>query len=215
MLEIKTFVCNMLEENCYVVSDETLHCVIIDCGTFYSEERNSIVAYINNNNLKPLHLLATHGHLDHNFGNNTIFEHYGLRPKVSEADLHMLTSYERQAANFYGMQLDFTLPEADSHYLKDNETISFGNTSLRVIATPGHSRGSVCFYSKADNVLFTGDTLFKQSIGRTDLHGGSMMQIMQSLRTLAQLPDETRVFPGHGASSSIGYEVVNNPFIDR
>lgn len=197
MMEIKTFVCNMLEENCYVVSDETKECVIIDCGAFYGEERDAIVRYIDNNQLKPVHLLATHGHLDHNFGNNTILEHYGLKPEVAEGDRNMMNNYNQQAQKFYGMQLNFELPEAGS-VITDNQDITFGNHKLKVIPTPGHSKGSVTFYCKEENVAFTGDTLFQQSIGRTDLHGGSMMQIIQSLRILAQLPDETVVKPGHG-----------------
>lgn len=214
MMEIKTFVCNMLEENCYVVSDETKECVIIDCGAFYGEERDAIVRYIDNNQLKPVHLLATHGHLDHNFGNNTIFEHYGLKPEVAEGDRNMMNNYNQQAQKFYGMQLNFELPEAGS-VITDNQDITFGNHKLKVIPTPGHSKGSVTFYCKEENVAFTGDTLFQQSIGRTDLHGGSMMQIIQSLRILAQLPDETVVKPGHGNDTTIGRELESNPFMER
>lgn len=214
MMEIKTFVCNMLEENCYVVSDETKECVIIDCGAFYGEERDAIVRYIDNNQLKPVHLLATHGHLDHNFGNNTILEHYGLKPEVAEGDRNMMNNYNQQAQKFYGMQLNFELPEAGSVII-DNQDITFGNHKLKVIPTPGHSKGSVTFYCKEENVAFTGDTLFQQSIGRTDLHGGSMMQIIQSLRILAQLPDETVVKPGHGNDTTIGRELESNPFMER
>ena len=214
MMEIKTFVCNMLEENCYVVSDETKECVIIDCGAFYGEEPDAIVRYIDNNQLKPVHLLATHGHLDHNFGNNTILEHYGLKPEVAEGDRNMMNNYNQQAQKFYGMQLNFELPEAGS-VITDNQDITFGNHKLKVIPTPGHSKGSVTFYCKEENVAFTGDTLFQQSIGRTDLHGGSMMQIIQSLRILAQLPDETVVKPGHGNDTTIGRELESNPFMER
>lgn len=214
MMEIKTFVCNMLEENCYVVSDETKECVIIDCGAFYGEERDAIVRYIDNNQLKPVHLLATHGHLDHNFGNNTILEHYGLKPEVAEGDRNLMNNYNQQAQKFYGMQLNFELPEAGS-VITDNQDITFGNHKLEVIPTPGHSKGSVTFYCKEENVAFTGDTLFQQSIGRTDLHGGSMMQIIQSLRILAQLPDETVVKPGHGNDTTIGRELESNPFMER
>ena len=214
MMEIKTFVCNMLEENCYVVSDETKECVIIDCGAFYGEERDAIVRYIDNNQLKPVHLLATHGHLDHNFGNNTILEHYGLKPEVAEGDRNMMNNYNQQAQKFYGMQLNFELPEAGS-VITDNQDITFGNHKLKVIPTPGHSKGSVTFYCKEENVAFTGDTLFQQSIGRTDLHGGSRMQIIQSLRILAQLPDETVVKPGHGNDTTIGRELESNPFMER
>ena len=93
--------------------------------------------------------------------------------------------------------------------------MDFGSHKTIVMHTPGHSRGSVCLYLKEENVLFTGDTLFRQSIGRTDLEGGSMMQIIQSLRNLAQLPDETIVLPGHGERSTMGLELETNPFMDR
>ncbi|MDY6409420.1 MAG: MBL fold metallo-hydrolase, partial [Prevotella sp.] len=99
--------------------------------------------------------------------------------------------------------------------ITDNQDITFGNHKLKVIPTPGHSKGSVTFYCKEENVAFTGDTLFQQSIGRTDLHGGSMMQIIQSLRILAQLPDETVVKPGHGNDTTIGRELESNPFMER
>lgn len=214
MIEIKRFICNMLEENCYVVSDETKECVIIDCGAFYQNERDEICNYIAHKDLRPVHLLATHGHLDHNFGNNTIFEQFGLRPEIAADDAEMLNQYNEQAASFYGMQLNFELLKAGT-ILEENGTVCFGSHKLKVMPTPGHSRGSVCFYCKEENVIFTGDTLFQQSIGRTDLQGGNMMQIIQSLRTLAQLPDETMVKPGHGSETTIGIELQTNPFLER
>lgn len=204
----------MLDENCYVVSDETKECVIIDCGAFYEEERNAIVEYIQKNYLTPKHLLATHGHLDHNFGNNTIHEHFGLSPEVAEEDGKMMEKPHAQAETFYGIHLDGEFP-AVGRFFTENETIIFGNQKLQVIPTPGHSRGSVCFYHEKEHILFTGDTLFQMSIGRTDLQGGSMMQIIQSLRTLAQLPDETIVLPGHGQNTTIGEELKHNPYMDR
>lgn len=214
MIEIKNFVCNMLQENCYVVSDETKECVIIDCGAYYAEERKAITNYIDAKGLKPKHLIATHGHLDHNFGNNTIFEAYGLKVEISYDDVSLYVHSDQQAESFYGLKLDFEMPE-HGHLLKPDEIIKFGNSSLKVMYTPGHSRGSVSLYDAADNTIFTGDTLFHGSIGRTDFTGGNMMQIIQSLRTLAQLPDETVVYAGHGAQTTIGEEVANNPYVDR
>lgn len=204
----------MLQENCYVASDETGECVIIDCGAYYPAERKALIDYISEKNLTPKHLLCTHGHLDHNFGNDTVMAQFGLRPEVSEADKNMLANYKKQAQNFYQMQLDYELPSAE-HTLSDGDVIKFGHSELQVISTPGHSRGSVCFYSKNDHILFSGDTLFASSIGRTDLDTGSMMQIIQSLRMLAQLPDQTRVLPGHGSETTMGYELSHNPYLDR
>lgn len=213
-MKIKAITCNMLQENCYVVSDETRQCVIIDCGAYYETERKALVAYINDEHLKPVHLLVTHGHLDHNFGNNTVYENFGLQPEVSEADLKMMENLASQAKTFYQLDLNYNFP-AVGRTFQPNEVISFGNHQLSVIETPGHSRGSVTFYCKEENVAFTGDTLFKTSIGRTDFPGGSMFQIINSLRLLAQLPDNTTVYPGHGEPTSIGWELAHNPYMDR
>ena len=213
-MKIKAITCNMLQENCYVVSDETRQCVIIDCGAYYEAERKALVAYINDEHLQPVHLLVTHGHLDHNFGNNTVYETFGLQPEVSEADLKMMENLASQAKTFYQLDLNYNFP-AVGRTFQPNEVISFGNLQLSVIETPGHSRGSVTFYCKEENVAFTGDTLFKTSIGRTDFPGGSMFQIINSLRLLAQLPDNTIVYPGHGEPTSIGWELAHNPYMDR
>mgnify|MGYP003495806903 CR=1 FL=1 len=184
---IKQFVCNMLQENTWVVSDDSGECVIIDCGAYYEDERKAIVEYIDSHALKPVRLVATHGHLDHNFGNATIYSHYGLKPEVASGDSSMMEHLD----------------------------VKFGFHELRVIETPGHSKGSVCFYCEKENVLFSGDTLFHMSIGRTDFEGGSMMQIIQSLRHLAQLPDTTKVMPGHDVCTTIGDELAHNPYMDR
>ena len=111
MLHIERFQVNMLQENCYVVSDETKECVIIDCGAFYPEERTAITQYIKENQLKPVHLLVTHGHLDHNFGNNTIYQEFGLKPEVSAADEKLMKGLAKQAETFYQMQLDYRSEE--------------------------------------------------------------------------------------------------------
>ena len=204
----------MLQENCYVVSDETHECAIIDCGAFYPEERTAITQYIRENGLKPVHLLVTHGHLDHNFGNDTIYKEFNLKPEVSAADEKLMQGLNRQAESFYGMKLDTQFPPI-GRFFDEGETIQMGNHQLTVIETPGHSNGSVCFYCEAEHVLFSGDTLFRTSIGRTDFPGGSMFRIINSLRHLGQLPDETKVLPGHGEYTSIGEELAHNPYMDR
>ena len=180
----------------------------------YEEEHKAIADYIRDNKLTPKHLLATHGHLDHNFGNEALYTEFRLCLEISEKDENLVNNLASQAEKFYGMTLDISCPPI-SHRLEDNEEITFGTHKLKVLETPGHSRGSVCFLEENEHVLFSGDTLFQNSIGRTDLGGGSMMQIIQSLRLLAQLPDETRVFAGHGPETTIGYELAHNPYMDR
>ena len=213
MLNIQRFVCNMIKENCYVVSDSSKECVIIDCGAYYEEERRAIVDYILNDNLKPVHLLVTHGHLDHNFGNNTVFDEFGLKPEAGYGDRELIENLKGQAKDTFGVEVDYDFPPV-GHYFDDEEVVSFGNHQFSIIPTPGHTPGGVTFYCKEEKVAFTGDTLFKGSIGRTDL-GGSMFMIINSLRELAQLPDDTTILPGHGDSTTIGDELAHNPYMDR
>lgn len=203
----------MIKENCYVVSDSSKECVIIDCGAYYEEERRAIVDYILNDNLKPVHLLVTHGHLDHNFGNNTVFDEFGLKPEAGYGDRELIENLKGQAKDTFGVEVDYDFPPV-GHYFDDEEVVSFGNHQFSIIPTPGHTPGGVTFYCKEEKVAFTGDTLFKGSIGRTDL-GGSMFMIINSLRELAQLPDDTTILPGHGDSTTIGDELAHNPYMDR
>ena len=203
----------MIKENCYVVSDSSKECVIIDCGAYYEEERSAIVDYILNDNLKPVHLLVTHGHLDHNFGNNTVFDEFGLKPEAGYGDRELIENLKGQAKDTFGVEVVYDFPPV-GHYFDDEEVISFGNHQFSIIPTPGHTPGGVTFYCKEEKVAFTGDTLFKGSIGRTDL-GGSMFMIINSLRELAQLPDDTTILPGHGDSTTIGDELAHNPYMDR
>ena len=214
MIKIQRFVCNMLQENCYVLADEQGECVIVDCGAWFDNERKAIVDYITDHHLTPTHLLSTHGHCDHNFGNNTIKDTFGLSPEVHKYDKPLMEKLPQQSRMFIGTEPPYTFP-AVGRFFDDGDKVTFGGHTIEVIHTPGHSRGSVCFYLADEHVLLTGDTLFHLSIGRTDLEGGSMMQIIQSLRSLAQLPDETLVLPGHGGTTTIGDELRLNPYLDR
>lgn len=213
MLTIKTFVCNMLQENTYVVSDATKECVIIDCGAYYQEERDAITHYIDSNGLTPKHLLATHGHFDHNFGNDTIHDRYGLKVEIAEADGELVSDLPKQFLDMIGVPLRREYPPVGRYFVQD-EVIRFGNHELKVLPTPGHSRGGVVFYCEAEHVAFTGDTLFRMSIGRTDFDGGSYEQLMNSLQTvLAALPPETTIYSGHGPQTTIADELRYNPYL--
>lgn len=214
MLTIKRFECNMLQENCYIISDETKECVICDCGAYYPAERAAIVDYIRDNGLTPVHLLCTHGHIDHNFGNNTIFDEFGLKPEVHNEDQYLMDMLAEQAEALVGITLDYAMPPVGK-YFGDGDEITFGSHRLKVIETPGHSKGSVFFYCPEESMALSGDTLFRNSIGRTDFLGGSMFQIIQSLRMICQLPDNTVVYPGHGPQTTIGTELSSNPYLDR
>ena len=213
MLNIKTFHVNPLDENCYVVSDETKQCVIIDCGAYTADEQNEIIGYIKSEGLTPVSLLATHGHLDHNFGIDAMHKAFGLKLQLHRGDERLVRELKQQAESLFGMKIDF-VPQLGT-FLNNGDDIHFGNHSLKTIAVPGHTMGGVAFYCEEENVLFSGDTLFRLSIGRTDLPGGSMFMIINSLRYLCQLPDEVKVYTGHGPSTTIGYELAHNPYLDR
>lgn len=213
MLNIKTFEVNPLHENCYVVSDDTKECVIIDCGAFTPEEQNEIIDYIKSEGLKPKHLVATHGHFDHNLGIDAVYKEFGLKLEIHRGDERVIREIKEQAEAMCGIVVGF-VPQI-GQFLNGNDEISFGSHTMKVIATPGHSMGGVCYYCEEEGVLFSGDTLFRLSIGRTDFPGGSMFMIINSLRYLCQLPDCITVYPGHGAQTNMGYEVAHNPYLDR
>ena len=174
----------------------------------------SVLLILQEEGLTPVHNLGTHGHLDHHFGDAALLAAFNLQPEVAEGDAVFMNNPKQAAAQMLRMELNNDLPAGELK-LAENQTISFGSHTFKVMRTPGHSGGSVCFYCAEENVLFTGDTLFKGSIGRTDFPGGNMFQIISSLRELAQLPDETVVYPGHGPQTSIGFELAHNPYMDR
>lgn len=214
MLNIVRFVCNPIQENTYVMSDETNECVVVDCGAYFPEERKAIVDYIRSNHLVPKHLIATHGHIDHNFGNNTMFEEFGLKPEVHADEAQLMDTLPEQAESFCNITLDYEMP-AVGRFLSANDKICFGSHTFTILETPGHTPGSVFYYCKEENVAFSGDTLFHNSVGRTDIPGGSMFLLIQSLRAISQLPDETQILPGHGDYTTMGKEQTSNPYLDR
>lgn len=213
MLNIKKFVCNMFQENCYIVNDETKECVIIDCGALYEEEKSAIKNYIKTNELVPKHLLCTHGHIDHNLGNKMIYDEFGLKAEVFIADEPLMDKLEEQAAALMGLNIEDVMPPVDC-FTEDKKNIEFGTHEFEVLNTPGHTPGSVFFYCKAENIAFSGDTLFKCSIGRTDFEFGDYDAIIKSLEMVSRvLPHNTEIYSGHGPSTNIKDEIMYNPFL--
>lgn len=212
-MTIQQLMCNPLQENCYIVSDETSECVIIDCGAYFEEEHRALASYISSNGLKPVRLLATHGHLDHNFGNQQLFSTYGLKVEVCREDSFLIEHLTEQAEQLFGIQISDDQPEV-GRWLADGDVISFGRHQLQVIQTPGHTPGSALLYCASEHVVFSGDTLFRMSIGRTDFEGGSWAQMQHSLmHRVAYLPEDTIVYAGHGPQSTIGDELKYNPYL--
>lgn len=210
-MKIKRFEFNMLPVNCYLVYDSTKEAAIIDPGCFYAEERDFLRDYIKSKGLTPKHLLCTHLHLDHIFGCKFIKDTYGLGIEANPADEYWLQQAPQQARTF-----GLTYPEIHEPIeqpLFDGDKVTFGDLELEAICVPGHSPGSLAFYSREKKVLFSGDVLFQGSIGRADLQGGNFEELKEAIcNRLFTLPDDVTVYPGHGPSTTIGYEKRNNPF---
>jgi glyoxylase-like metal-dependent hydrolase (beta-lactamase superfamily II) len=210
MMKIKKLIFNPLQENTYIVFDETNECVIIDPGCQQKKEREALTRCISEAGLIPKAIFNTHCHFDHIFGNNFLRNHYRVELWAHEGEAANIRRFSASAALFGMMEEPARPPE---RFLADKMTLDFGNSSLEVLHTPGHSPGSVCFHSASDSFLIAGDTLFAGSIGRTDLPGGDYDEIMNSLKRLMTLPDETKVYCGHGSETSIGVERRQNPFL--
>ncbi len=211
MLHVKSFTFNPVEENTYVLYNDRKECCIIDPGCYFPEERDRLKTGIEKTGFLPVLLLNTHCHLDHVFGNKFVFDTWGL-----PLHLHPLEKPVLDFAPQYGMmwQLPFDNYEGPLVYLKVGNIIKIGEDDLEIRFTPGHSPGSVSFYSEAGGFIIGGDVLFNGSIGRTDLPGGDFDTLINSIQTqLFTLPDETKVYSGHGPVTTIGFEKMNNPFV--
>ena len=211
-MNIKAFVNNPYQENTYIVYDDSKECVIIDPGMYNAAEQNVVVNFIKEQNLKPVLLLNTHCHIDHVLGNKFIFNQYGLKPRFHQGELQLL-----QAVPTYAPQqgINYELSPEPEVFLPESGTITFGNSGFELLFCPGHSPAHLCFYGKADSFIIGGDVLFKSSIGRTDLPGGNFDNLINSIKTqLFTLPDEVKVYPGHGPMTTIGYEKLYNPFLN-
>lgn len=212
MLHQKNFSFNQFAENTYILYGDNGEAVIIDPGCSTGQEETKMAHFIYEHKLKPVRLLLTHAHLDHVLGNDFVFRTYGLAPYMHRNDLELLHSLVR-TCEMYGFSGVAPSPEP-AGFLMEGDIIKFGNAEMKVIFAPGHSPGSVCYYSAAEKMLWGGDVLFNQSIGRTDLPGGDFDTLANSITTkLFALPDDVTVFSGHGLPTTIGSEKKNNPFV--
>lgn len=210
-MNIAKLVFNPIMENTYIVWDDTKECIIIDAGNFSAREDAQLTDFISERGLKPVMAVNTHGHFDHAMGVGYLKETYGVKFACSSKDQFLVDSAQQSGAMF-GVKCA-PVPAIDIDLDKMAE-IAFGATKLRVIKTPGHTPGHVSLYNEEQKVLFTGDTLFRESIGRTDLPGGDYSWIMTSiLEQLVPLGDDVEFYPGHGDKSTIGHETLYNPFV--
>lgn len=211
MLQVQPFTFNPVQENTYIVYNDEKQCCIIDPGCYFASEEKQLTDFIESNGLTPIYLLNTHCHLDHVFGNRFVQKKYGLNLHLHPLEKPVL---EYAPTSGQAWQLPFDNYDGELVFIDEGDTINIGNEQLEIFFTPGHSPGSVCFYSHAHKFLIGGDVLFQGSIGRTDLPGGDFTTLEESIKTkLYTLPEDVIVYPGHGDSTTIGEERKTNPFV--
>jgi len=212
MLHVKAFTFNPIQENTYIVHNEKGDCVIIDPGCYFDEEKQQLSQFMANQGLKPQMLLNTHCHLDHVFGNKYVADQYQLELHIHPFEKELL---ELAPASGLMYNIPFDNYQGPLHELKHQQIIKIGNDELCCLHTPGHSPGSISFYCAKQHFVISGDLLFYDSVGRTDLPGGDMTTLLESIRTQVMvLPDETLVYSGHGPETTIGRERSENPYLN-
>jgi len=211
-MTIKRFEFNPFPVNTYILYDDTNECVIIDAGMINEKEREELSSFIELNHLQIKHLLNTHLHFDHLLGNPFIRKKFGIKTTTHTGDLFLLDRVNEHAGLF-GMLMQDGEVLVDK-LLNDGDTITFGNVTLQAIHVPGHSPGSLVYYSEAEQCLFSGDVLFRRNIGRTDLPGGNYNDLISGIqKKLMTLPEHVTVYPGHGSRTTIGFEKKHNMYL--
>jgi hydroxyacylglutathione hydrolase len=211
MLVVKSFTFSPVQENTYVLYNEQKQCCIIDPGCYFPAERDELKTGIEKAGLTPVLLLNTHCHLDHVFGNKYVHDTWGLDLHIHEKEKPVLDFAPLSGERW---QLPFDNYNGPLVYLKEGNFIKIGEDELEIRFTPGHSPGSISFYSAENGFVISGDVLFNRSVGRTDLPGGNTETLLESIRTqLFTLPDETKVYSGHGPVTTVGYEREHNPYV--
>ena len=211
-MEIKAFTFNQFFENTYVVFDTTKECIIIDPGCYSNEEENILKTYIDSNKLKPIKLINTHCHIDHILGNHFVSETWNLELEINEKDIDLLKN-SIEIAKLYGF-INYKESPLPKKFIKEGDVLKFGNSQLKVIFTPGHAPGHISLHSEKEKILISGDVLFNNSIGRTDLPGGNYNILIESIKNkILCLNDSTVVYCGHGPNTTVGTEKQNNPFL--
>ena len=211
MLTVKAFSFNPVQENTYILYNEKRQCCIIDPGCYFPEEKNKLKSFINQNALTPVLLLNTHCHLDHVFGNEFVHNQWGLLLHIHEREKPVL---DMAPATGELWQLPFENYSEKLVFIKEDSTINIGDDKLEIRFTPGHSPGHICFYDELEGFAVSGDVLFNGSIGRTDLPGGDFDTLVHSIQTqLFTMPDDTKIYSGHGPMTTVGFEKMNNPFV--
>ena len=211
MLKIKSFTFNPYQENTYLIFDDSKEAVIIDPGNYEAYENESISKFIDENKLQLKKIILTHCHLDHCLGNKYLNQKYGAELLIPFDERDLYKNVEN-IATLFGFANYSHLDE--NKYLKEKDKIEFGNIKLDVLFLPGHSPGHLAFNYKKENICFSGDVLFYNSIGRTDLPGGDHNALINSIKNkLFLLNPDTIIYSGHGQKTILKNEMKNNPFL--
>ncbi len=203
---------NHFEVNTYILFDETKECVLVDVCSQGALQEKEICDFIERNELKVKHILLTHPHVDHLCGTAFITKKYSLPITMSMEAVSMFETAESQAS-MMGFNLG-NIRDVEVKTILPGDTIEFGNSKIECLDTAGHCVGSLSFYNAKEGYVITGDALFAQSIGRTDLPTGDLDLLLSNIREkILSLPEETKVYPGHGPYSTVDYEKTHNPFL--
>ncbi len=210
-MHIRQFTFNPFQVNTYILYDDSGECAIIDASCYEKHEKKQLADFIEENKLKPVLQLFTHCHIDHMLGSRFISKTYKLKPITHKDSLPFLEN-SKEYGKAFGFDMDKpVLPEV---FIDDGDILMFGNQELKVLHTPGHAAGSLCYYNEPGNFVVVGDVLFQGSIGRTDLPTGNHDLLIKSiLQKLMVLPGKTTVYPGHGQSTTIAEERTANPYL--
>ena len=212
-MNIKIFTFNQFFENTFIISDSTNECIIIDPGCYDKNEKQILQDYILSNNLVPTRLINTHCHIDHILGNNFVSKTWDLELEIHHKDIVLLKN-SKDIADLYGF-VNYEKSPITNKFLVEGDIIEFGKSNLEVLFTPGHAPGHISLYSKNENFIISGDVLFNNSIGRTDLPGGNYNTLIDTIKSkFLCLDDSTVVYCGHGPSTTVGKERINNPFLN-
>ncbi len=210
MIYIQQFTFNVFQENTYILYDETNEAIIIDAGCMKADEQKKLVNFMEDKQLKPVKLVNTHCHIDHVLGNEFVLNKYNIPLYLHKDEL--ITYKETKRWTLMFNMPDLFIPE-NVNFMDETSEITFGNSKLSCLLVPGHSIASVAFYCKEQNFLIGGDVIFYMSIGRTDLPGGDLTTLLQSISTkVFTLPNETIIYSGHGEPTTVGFEKQHNPY---
>ena len=212
-MTIKKFTFNPFQENTYIIYDDTRECVIIDPGCYYKYEKKELKIFIDQKKIIPKKLINTHCHIDHVFGNKFIKSNWNI-PLLAHKKEEYTLENNKFVSDSYGFDNYEISPKIDQ-FLECGDIVKFGKSQLNVIFTPGHSPGHICLINKEDKKIISGDLIFKNSIGRTDLPGGNFETLMNSIKNkIINLEEEYQIFSGHGENTTLKNEKKNNPFLN-